>query len=187
MYSRSGVQVTPRRIDDETRCSLDTRSTALYGRAMIFSSPLSSRHAARVGLLIDLDNLAVREGKLLPRDLVGRRLEAVARLTGHCDYRIAIAPTRTLGAYIAQLVEHRIPVRSCGPERNAADLALCAEGYSLLTHGYTALVVASGDHFFAHLADLAPLFVAVPPGIPVARALLKVATPIHPTSAVIAA
>ena len=147
---------------------------------MLLSPPLlpSFGGSSRRGLLIDLDNIALHRGRLLPADLVGQRLRTIAELAGPCDYRIAIAPPRTLGAYSSVLVAQSIPVRTCGSEPDAADLALCVQGFELLARGYAALVVASGDHFFAQLADLAPLHLAVPHDIPVARSLKRVARPV---------
>lgn len=138
-------------------------------------------------MLLDLDNLALRDGQLLPAGLVGRRLDDVARMAGPCSYRIAIAPPRTLGTYAPQLAERGVPLRACGTERDAADLALCVEGFELLMRGYTALVVASGDHFFAQLADVAPLYLAVPHGIPVSRQLAMASTPLKSKLAATAA
>jgi hypothetical protein len=113
---------------------------------------------ARIGALIDLDNVLISDGRLLgPIEA----LPVFAALDAYVDE----VPTRmACGRSILRDHMGAVAVRAWGitmvhPTPNAADLALLEAGRELVSAGVTDLVVVSGDHGFASLAGVARLHV----------------------------
>lgn len=129
--------------------------------------------SGRRALLIDLDNIVIQDGELLAPTQAQEVLRRILIAASPRDYVLAVAPAPTVMHVGSALLALGIRWQWCGPEPDAADHQLCLVACDLVERGYSDLAVASGDHFFACLADIARLTIVVPKGQPVARELAR--------------
>lgn len=128
--------------------------------------------SCRIGLLIDLENLAyTKDGDLISHDELGARLDEVLAMAGPVQYRLVAAQRHMLIRYGAELAVRNLRWHECPSGPDEADWALTQVGLDLLLHGFKRLMIASGDHFFASLGELCELQVAVPRGVKVSAQL----------------
>lgn len=133
---------------------------------------MRDRRLLRAGLLVDLENLSyTADGCLVSPAKLGSRLDEVLCLAGFVQHRIVAAQRHMLVRYGPELALRNLRWLECPAGPDQADRTLLDAGAGLVSQGFTRLVVASGDHYFAQLGDLCDLEVAAPRGVAVAAHL----------------
>lgn len=131
-----------------------------------------SRQPDATALLVDLENLSyLATGDLAPASVVGARLDEVLAMAGNVQFRLVAAQRHYLALYGAELAARGLRWCECCAGPDEADRLLTKTGIGLLARGFTRIVVASGDHFFAPLGDVCDLRIAAPRGVRVSARL----------------
>lgn len=94
--------------------------------------------------------------------MLAGRLRRVLAAAQPVHYVLAVAPRHILRRYLEALLALGVRWQECLCGPDAADAALFDVARELVSHGYQSIVVASGDHYFAELADVAELIVVLP-------------------------
>ena len=123
----------------------------------------STKRDARSAGLVDLENLTVVQGARFRPAEAARTIEAISDITRGMPVRAAMADP-FLRDYLPSLSAANWGIEMVPRGPDAADLLLLERGREFVAAGYTDLIVASGDHAFAELADLARLHVVSLPG-----------------------
>ena len=126
--------------------------------------------------LVDAENQTIWDGRRLPA-------AAASAVFDEIDYYVAGLPTcaaltpTLLAAYVPLLASRGWALDLVAPGPDAADLALMERAHFAIDRGHTDLVVVSGDHIFAELANHTRLHVVTHTGR-LSRALGAAATSI---------
>lgn len=113
--------------------------------------------------LVDIENAVILQGRLLTSPHMTEVFTTLDTHLADMPVRVASGP-RVVTACMTQLASRGwgLTLTSAGPD--AADRALIETGRHLAACGVTDLVVVSGDHAFATLAQMARLHVIAHPG-----------------------
>jgi len=118
----------------------------------------------RRALLIDLDNVLLQSGQWVQPDEGVRRLRAIRECAGGVHHTLAVAPHHSVRRWASELAAVDISWAEVPPGPDSADHTISPIADELVAHGYTELCIASGDHYFAPLAERARLVVIDPGG-----------------------
>lgn len=121
----------------------------------------------RAALLIDLDNITIAGDGAMPPADAERLLLALVEAAGPVQWRLAVAPLKTIERYGSTLAKLGIrwSVVPCLPD--AADAEIVAIAKDLADRGYDQYVVASADGYFAAIAKFGRLRSVTRAGQPV--------------------
>ncbi|WP_277209197.1 hypothetical protein [Isoptericola croceus] len=120
--------------------------------------------SGRRGLLVDLENFlhCTHTGGWVSAQDADRRLRRV--LDVEADFRLGVCAPGLVASYLGRssvVGADVLPLRVCPNAPDAADRMLLEVAEHLLSVGFTAFTVASGDHAFCELAERADLDVVV--------------------------
>jgi hypothetical protein len=124
-------------------------------------------------LLLDLENVCSTSRD---PERTHRELSAILTAAGPVDKVIAVACRDVVMRQKPVLRSLKIDYRTVPCGKDAADKALLKAAKSLRKSGTGTFFIASCDHYFKHLAWLGKVVVVTPPGNPVAKSLVEVAS-----------
>ena len=137
----------------------------------------------RRALLIDLDNVLLQSGQWVQRDEAIRRLRAIRERAGGVHHTLEVAPHRSVRRWASELAAADIAWAEVSPGPDSADHTISLIADELVAHGYTELCIASGDHYFAPLAEHARLVVIDPGGCALSHELYRAASEVYSLAA----
>lgn len=120
----------------------------------------------RAALFIDLDNVTITDSQQSASDEVEALLQRIVLAAGPVDWKIAVAPGRTItdfGPSLAKL-NLRWQVVPCSPD--AADARILSLAEDLHRCGFQRYIIASADGYFADLREFGHLTVIARSGKP---------------------
>lgn len=126
---------------------------------------------ARTALLLDLDNILIRDNTMATVTQAPRTLQPIRTACGPTDFTLAVAPRVSLTPVLPALLVLGIRWRTCPIGPDSADRDIVEIAHELIDHGFDHLFIASGDHYFAVLTQRARITVVLPSGQPVAALL----------------
>lgn len=143
------------------------------GRREPSTAPVPARGPVRTALLLDLENACPGSRR---RSHTARQLREIIDAAGDVEVVVAIAAHAVVARQQPVLDAVGICAVSVKAGPDAADKALMRQARKLAEAGITRFIVASGDHYFARVAELGELVVVHCPGRNVSNRLRNAAS-----------